>query len=611
MKNSFSALLKNKCCHLIKYLLPPVSEYGVNEDIIILGAGFNYERAAKIIARKVNRYKVLFRQDFNLINLSYPIESYLGKNQGFVYYRDYISSQEELVLFGEAYERTRLLSDSVLKKIPSVKTMISAMYHTFASELFKLTTLCYGADRQSKTRVIAIIDAPFINNYIIRAFKLYQVLRNLRNKKNYKNEQEILGWSSPFYQNAWTKKQGKMPILLLIDDSGSWINLTSAIAVIQQLIAGGAEPVVLTGNYLTRDALKSHCKYVYLMPSELSPEAYLLYKQQYASVENAFLRFFQENNDVVWKIYSLIIMPMLALMLKRSMSLEASIDALYNRYKFKVALSFNEGNYVPAGGISYLKSRGIETVGIASVLYKTDHPESSYWPAKYHLVYGDQVIKPMVRSGIELNNIRVVGSEHYDRCIRRNIDNDKSIINSQFPHALGKKLVVVATEARPRQMIEIEPSVKCLSEFPDVYIIIKLHPDDHRYEFEQMLKRLNCPDNVVIVDKTDLHALLNVGELLITMGSNLILEAAVMGTLTLVHNFSNAPCFIDFVNEGLCFGAYSVEEFRKKAYLLLYDPVVQSNARKKLTAISKFNGPNDGRSSQRIANFAIELAKNS
>ncbi|MBF0553697.1 MAG: hypothetical protein HQK96_03985 [Nitrospirae bacterium] len=213
----------------------------------------------------------------------------------------------------------------------------------------------------------------------------------------------------------------------------------------------------------------------------------------------------------------------------------------------------------------------------------------------------------MLKDGIKNENIHVVGSEHFDRGFRRDIDSDKNYVYGLFPQAYGKKLVIVATESRARQMIEIEPSVMLLSKMEGVLTIIKLHPGDNPDEFEQLLVHLGHPKNVVIAQKVDVLALVHICDLLITRGSNLIIEAGVMGIPSLVYNFTGAPCPMDFVAEGLCFGSYSPEEFDKMVRLLLFDATSRTEALKKLSSISRFNGPNDGKSSERIARFVKKL----
>jgi hypothetical protein len=112
---------------------------------------------------------------------------------------------------------------------------------------------------------------------------------------------------------------------------------------------------------------------------------------------------------------------------------------------------------------------------------------------------------------------------------------------------------------------------------------------------------------MVIGKELETLPLLHTADLLISMYSNVIIEAGVMGTLSLVYNFSGTPCPMDFVKEGLCFGAYSIDEFEKLAIGLLEDEKLRSEAYNKLKQISRFNGPNDGHAIKRMVDFILGL----
>ncbi|MGE4538321.1 MAG: hypothetical protein AB7D37_14695 [Desulfovibrio sp.] len=63
----------------------------------------------------------------------------------------------------------------------------------------------------------------------------------------------------------------------------------------------------------------------------------------------------------------------------------------------------------------------------------------------------------------------------------------------------------------------------------------------------------------------DVLALIHSSDLLITMGSNLIIETAVMGRF----NYTGTPCSIDFVAEGRCLGATTSEQCMERIATLL------------------------------------------
>lgn len=575
----------------------------------LIGVSFDYEKAARSIAGWVDRKCAGQAGNTVFINFSYKLTPYLPGDLGFIYYRDYISQEEELELSTQAYQAAGEFAGYVAGQSNSGNTMVSAMYHHLASDLFKFFILKRELVRLKGKhgQVVAIVDDPFINklNYIL--LKGFYLKTYCMRDRLYRDEQRTLGRFSPYREPANRGAGAQTFVLILVDDSGSQVNTTSAIRIIKEFIDAGAEPVVLTGSPPALDTLKSCCENIFLLPVHPLTARGGALQSGFKKLPPVIDEFTRSRRDFVWDIFNFTMKPKLYDMFTRAVLLENVIDYLSARFAFKVALAINEGNYVPAGGISYLRSKGIPTVGVATILHKTYHPENSFWPADHHLVYGEQAVEAITRWGVPRESIAVVGSEHYDRCVRRNKEVDRQYIRDMFPNVGKRKLVVVATEARPRQMIEIEPSVRSLAAIPSVYTILKLHPDDKRAEFARMLDRLGDPPNVEIAERMDVQALLNACDLLVAMFSNLIVEAGVMGTISLVHNYSGTPCYLDFVDEGLCFGAFSEEEFERLAGLLLFDEVMRSEAIKKLSRISRFNGPNDGNSAKRVIEYALNL----
>ncbi|MBF0553698.1 MAG: hypothetical protein HQK96_03990 [Nitrospirae bacterium] len=610
------------------------SDAEANNAVKLIGVGRDYEKEGKLLTQWArsnikNKHETLF------LSFSHGIMSFISQDIGLIYFKNYISLPEELLYFKAAYIAIKEFSAYIEQhNLPFASTMLAAMHHTWARDLFNtisLEEIIKKHKQQNMTsNIVAVIDNLFYDKGLltglpnnlhyefieksaieIKQWILIKYFIKFTFGILYKTEYRSLAKASPFYVKLPTHdKNGSMEsVFILIDDSGSMINLTSMLKIADDVIGRGIKPVIVTSSPFVLKMIGQRYEHVYCIPINVNTKHYANLLGTFLKLRSIVGSFASDKKDIYWKIFLSKIQLFLFGHLARAQNIECSLDHLANHFGVKVALAVGEANYTPAGGVTYLSSRGFHTAGVTTVLHM-DHPYCSFWPAEHHLVYGEQVVDIMVKDGIRNEKIQVVGSEHFDRCFRRDRDSDKSYVYKLFPQVHGKKLVIVATESRARQMIEIDPSVRLLSKMEGLFTIIKLHPDDKPDEFEQILVHLGHPPNIVIAKDVDVLALVHVCDLLITMASNLIIEAGIMGIPSLVYNFSGIPCPIDLVSEGLCFGADSPEEFDKMVRLLLFDATSRAEALKKLLLISRFNGPNDGKSSERIALFVKDMIEN-
>jgi glycosyltransferase involved in cell wall biosynthesis len=113
---------------------------------------------------------------------------------------------------------------------------------------------------------------------------------------------------------------------------------------------------------------------------------------------------------------------------------------------------------------------------------------------------------------------------------------------------------------------------------------------------------------VALIKQCDIQALFSVCDLVVCQRSNVIVEAAVRGVPCIACNFTgDETIVIDFVAEGLCVGAESPEEFARIAADALAGGKMWDEMKRRLATVSRFNGPNDGRSAERIADRVLSL----
>jgi hypothetical protein len=135
-----------------------------------------------------------------------------------------------------------------------------------------------------------------------------------------------------------------------------------------------------------------------------------------------------------------------------------------------------------------------------------------------------------------------------------------------------------------------------------ICVVIKVHPADSEVAFERLAITADPSGGIAVIGQCDLDALLGEASLLICQRSNIVITAAILGTPTLVCDFSTSPRILDFVEEGVAAGCPTPADIGPLVHRYVFD----SDARRELLAgiagnLHRFNGPNDGHSADRIS----------
>lgn len=234
-------------------------------------------------------------------------------------------------------------------------------------------------------------------------------------------------------------------------------------------------------------------------------------------------------------------------------------------------------------------------------------PDHQFFPATEHLAYGHQLADHIAFVRGSREGVHVVGSPAFDMHVGHDRDVDRALVEAAFPRVVGKKLLVVTSEAFPDPDTELVPILQAAVRVPGAHVILKLHPDDGLAAMREVAERAGVSDQIDIATTYPLGQLLSAADLLLSVMSTVIIEAAVIGTPSLVCDFSGKSQVLDFVQEGLCFGCYDPADIQTKVQALLFDPEVRRQARQKIRDnIQRFNGPNDGGSAARIARIIAD-----
>jgi hypothetical protein len=139
--------------------------------------------------------------------------------------------------------------------------------------------------------------------------------------------------------------------------------------------------------------------------------------------------------------------------------------------------------------------------------------------------------------------------------------------------------------------------------------VIKVHPADSVAAFQRLALDLDPRGEIAVLGGCDLGALLSQASLLICQRSNIVVDAALLGTPTMVCRFAGESGVIDFVAEGLALSCPAAAEIRTLVRRYVFDLEARAAGLAAVAgSLHRFNGANDGGSARRIAAFLQRAA---
>jgi len=281
-----------------------------------------------------------------------------------------------------------------------------------------------------------------------------------------------------------------------------------------------------------------------------------------------------------------------------------SFKKLSAKNKIKSMLVVNESSPLAIIGVNWLRGTEVISYGLWPALIG-ERPDYKNFPADRHLVYGDHIKEYLISNNVELNKIDVVGSPAYDSLFALKRSSSIKIVKEKILKkwdSSEQKLVIIATEAMQNPLEEISPILTQLADLNNVVIVLKIHPSDSSQFYKNFLNQSGLLDRVVMVDHTPfLSELLQAADLLICVNSNIIVAAAILGTMTLVCDFGGKRRALDFVGMDFCHGCFKVDELDQSVFDMLYDQTtIEKSEHMVKYNLEKFNGMNDALSAQRV-----------
>lgn len=384
--------------------------------------------------------------------------------------------------------------------------------------------------------------------------------------------------------------------IITVEDSGTGVNLRPALRILDECVRTG-EPVIVLSSYDTVvDEVRVRGGRAVNVFEKL-PRPSLSVRGLGKARITTFMRRYPRPSPE--RLFLLTLRFRLGSYLRSIRAAESAMKRIEKTSKVTAVLTIYESLPLSVTAGLWAQNRNVPWIGFFPILVG-ERPDGNHFPAPLHLVYGDQLRDKMIAYGCDPASIAVVGTPTFDITPRRNLGADRTYVWQRFPEAMTKKLVVVVTEAFSLPLVELEPIILSLARMEDVAVVVKVHPSDSLDFYEAFIASVGQPDNVAVVQNCDLLALLNIADLLMAILSNVIVTAAALGTPTLVCDFSGKSKVVDFVAEGLCSGCYEPDQVHQTIRSLLFNADARQEALNRLVHVKRFNGPNDGRSHERV-----------
>lgn len=425
------------------------------------------------------------------------------------------------------------------------------------------------------------------------------------NRRNKSNNQRLA------FAAAATARQSSS-VLLVVEDGGSSVHREPALAVAAQFVARGIHPRVLTSNQSIAHLFSSAGYTV----CDVRPRSLWRLGWNFATcavpilfTARRALRRTSPGVVIVGENFANWLRMFLPSLMARRLLLQEGLDQALTQAPVDAVLTLGETFPLAIVTLRWAQANRIANAGFTPVLIGT-RPDNEDFPASHHLVYGVQALDCMRRHGINPKTIHVVGSPTYENVLGRNKTLDIQIIQAQLPAwKAPQRLIVVATEALPNPEKELIPVLQACAKLSGVRTVVKVHPTDSAQAITDIISEQGLLDQVDVLVRCDLAALLHAADLLVCVFSNIAVTAALLGTPTLVPLFSKRNRPVDFVANGMSVGCSDPAMLIEQLDSLSKIGISRSKALARMhEAKSEFAGPADGKSHTRIVEFMIHLS---
>lgn len=287
-----------------------------------------------------------------------------------------------------------------------------------------------------------------------------------------------------------------------------------------------------------------------------------------------------------------------------------------------ILMTYETGYYGKAA-ILEGKLRKIPTVGLQHGAIHPYHPDYIYgdmekdcpFPDKI-CVYGSYVKKVLTEnSAYPPDRIVITGQPRYDVLAEARKFFDKEKICKRLNLDYNKKIIVIATggfQAKYGLPDYDEHLLDAVFEatrvFPDVQLIIKLHPMEDGELQRKMVSERRLKN--VLITKGELYELLWICDMLITFASTVAIEAIILNKPVVTVNLFGVPDPLPLAEIGAAVGVYKEEDLMPAIRSILMDLQLRKKLIKNQRKFVREHAYKiDGNASSRVVDLIEQMIK--
>ncbi len=163
------------------------------------------------------------------------------------------------------------------------------------------------------------------------------------------------------------------------------------------------------------------------------------------------------------------------------------------------------------------------------------------------VVWGKSAHGLYLSHGVPAERLTVCGNPKLDLCAEQ--VHDKEGVLAKYGLNPGQRKILVTNQI-VRDMPKIVDCLISYAKKTGSRLIIKAHPRENARRYDSLANESN-----ITVTKDNIYPLIAISDVVVAVASIVCLEAAVMGKPVILANFSGVPERLDYVKEGIAFGA--------------------------------------------------------
>lgn len=228
--------------------------------------------------------------------------------------------------------------------------------------------------------------------------------------------------------------------------------------------------------------------------------------------------------------------------------------------------------------------------------------------SNFIFVYGNYYKEVLIKKKNDSRKIIVTGNPAWDHIKDIKITKEELYKHLRLP---PKKYVLIATTHFPwdtRNRLGYA-TIKTMTKFPELHLIIKLHPEEKPDYYLNLLKKFGL-EATLVNDGSLLYPLIKHSELVIITDSTVGVETILLDKPLIDLNLTIVPYWNDYVSKNVAIGVKKEEDLLPVIKSILDNKTVRENLKKNRTKfIYEHTYKQDNKAFQRVAKLINKISE--